>query len=72
MAVKNSASAYAKRSRRKDAAASSLIPKILKNPKTAMALALLFIDSLLVSFIIAYVPCKIPKIPLSYLFFFPE
>ncbi|KAK6260222.1 Glycosyltransferase [Theobroma cacao] len=56
MAVKNSASAHAKRSRRKDAGAFSLIPKLLKNPKTAMALALLFIDALLVSFIIAYVP----------------
>ncbi|XWS31701.1 hypothetical protein CRYUN_Cryun23aG0098700 [Craigia yunnanensis] len=55
---KNSASAHAKRSRRKDAAPSSLIPKLLKNPKTAMALALLSIDSLFVSFIIAYVPCK--------------
>ncbi|XP_022770936.1 dol-P-Man:Man(5)GlcNAc(2)-PP-Dol alpha-1,3-mannosyltransferase isoform X6 [Durio zibethinus] len=56
MAVKSSASAHAKRSRRKDDGASSLIPKLLKNPKTAMALALLFIDSLLISFIIAYVP----------------
>ncbi|KAK5832248.1 hypothetical protein PVK06_016049 [Gossypium arboreum] len=28
----------------------------MKNPKTTMALALLIIDSLLVSFIIAYVP----------------
>ncbi|XVF32939.1 hypothetical protein REPUB_Repub17cG0126100 [Reevesia pubescens] len=56
MAVKSSASAHVKRSRKKDAGASSLIPKILRNPKTAMALGLLFVDSLLVSFIIAYVP----------------
>ncbi|TYJ49182.1 hypothetical protein E1A91_A01G116200v1 [Gossypium mustelinum] len=56
MAVKNSTSAHAKRSRKKAAASSSLIPKFMKNPKTTMALALLIIDSLLVSFIIAYVP----------------
>ncbi|KAL4377148.1 hypothetical protein GQ457_02G002720 [Hibiscus cannabinus] len=56
MAVKNSASAQAKRSRKKADASSSLIPKLMKNPKTAMAVALLIIDSLLVSFIIAYVP----------------
>ncbi|KAK8975195.1 hypothetical protein V6N11_058240 [Hibiscus sabdariffa] len=56
MAVKNSASAQAKRSRKKADASSSLIPKLMKNPKTTMAVALLIIDSLLVSFIIAYVP----------------
>ncbi|TYJ05472.1 hypothetical protein E1A91_A12G166800v1 [Gossypium mustelinum] len=56
MAVKNSTSAHAKRSRKKAAASSSLIPKFMKNPKTTMALALLIIDSLLVSFIIVYVP----------------
>ncbi|TYH93992.1 hypothetical protein ES332_A12G011300v1 [Gossypium tomentosum] len=56
MAVKNSTSAHAKRSRKKAAASSSLIPKFMKNPKTTMALALFIIDSLLVSFIIAYVP----------------
>ncbi|KAK9013558.1 hypothetical protein V6N11_041562 [Hibiscus sabdariffa] len=56
MAVKNSASVRAKRSRKKADASSSLIPKLMKNPKTTMALALLIIDSLLVSFIIAYVP----------------
>ncbi|XVE77639.1 hypothetical protein DITRI_Ditri13aG0078800 [Diplodiscus trichospermus] len=56
MAVKNSASAHITHSERKDAAASSLIPNLLKNPETAMALALLFIDSILVSLIIAYVP----------------
>ncbi|KAE8665473.1 RNA-directed DNA polymerase (Reverse transcriptase) [Hibiscus syriacus] len=56
MAVKNSASVHGKRSRRKADASSSLIPKLVKNPKTTMALALLIIDSLLVSFIIAYVP----------------
>lgn len=73
MAVKDSASALAKRLRKKDAASSSLIPKLLKNPKWAMTLALLIIDSILVSFIIAYIPCKIPKIPLYYfLFLFPE
>ncbi|KAL1060396.1 hypothetical protein V6Z11_1Z101100 [Gossypium hirsutum] len=56
MAVKNSTSAHAKCSRKKAAASSSLIHKFMKNPKTTMALALLIIDSLLVSFIIAYVP----------------
>ncbi|KAK5785916.1 hypothetical protein PVK06_040538 [Gossypium arboreum] len=56
MAVKNSTSAHAKRSKKKAAASSSLIPKFMKIPKTTMALALLIIDSLLVSFIIAYVP----------------
>ncbi|XVF72596.1 hypothetical protein PTKIN_Ptkin12aG0133700 [Pterospermum kingtungense] len=56
MAVKDSASAHAKRLRKKDASSSSSIPKLLNNPKGTMALALLFIDSLLVSIIIAYVP----------------
>ncbi|KAG8494010.1 hypothetical protein CXB51_011390 [Gossypium anomalum] len=70
MAVKNSTSAHAKRSRKKAAASSSLIPKFMKNPKTTMALALLIFDSLLVSFIIAYVPCKITEIPSSLFFFF--
>ena len=66
--MKNSASAHVKRFGRKDAAASSLIPKLLKNPKTATTLALLFIDSILVSLIIACVPCKIQKIVLSHFF----
>ncbi|KAE8671303.1 Dol-P-Man:Man(5)GlcNAc(2)-PP-Dol alpha-1,3-mannosyltransferase [Hibiscus syriacus] len=56
MAVKNSTSAHGKRSRRKADDSSSLIPKLMKTPKTTMALALLIIDSVLVSFIIAYVP----------------
>ncbi|KAG8479857.1 hypothetical protein CXB51_029507 [Gossypium anomalum] len=56
MAVKNSTSAHAKCSRKKAAASSSLIPKFMKNSKTTMALALLIFDSLLVSFIIAYIP----------------
>ncbi|OMO63813.1 Glycosyltransferase, ALG3 [Corchorus capsularis] len=57
MAAKSSASsAHAKRSRKKDAGASSLISKFLKTPKKAMALALLFVDAILVSLIIAYVP----------------
>ncbi|KAK6940967.1 Glycosyltransferase, ALG3 [Dillenia turbinata] len=42
--------------RSKPSTPSSLIPKIFENPKVAFASALLFIDALLVSLIIAYVP----------------
>ncbi|KAK8981025.1 hypothetical protein V6N11_059714 [Hibiscus sabdariffa] len=56
MAAENSASAHGKHSRRKAAASSSLIPKLMKYPIATMALALLIIDSSIVSFIIAYVP----------------
>lgn len=42
------------------------IHKILENPKLAFAFALLLADALLVSLIIAYVPCKLnSSLPLS-------